>query len=65
MNSLKVKAKFIGQDGSCGYKNGYEYDLLIRNNQKGVIIEDYGIAGICKYESTVAFLKNWTNIEVL
>lgn len=60
----KIKAIFRGQDGSCGYKTGKEYLLVIRHPKKGNIIiqKEIGITGECEYSSVIAFLNNWDNI---
>lgn len=65
----RVTATFIGQDGSCGYRNGKEYLLKIHfdSNQRyksHITIEDMeGTASYCDYESIHSFLRNWDNIK--
>lgn len=59
---MKVKATFIGQDGSLGFKTGQQYELEV---------EAYATLGFdqlriepsnCIYESLNAFLNNWSNV---
>ncbi len=66
----KIYAKFIGEDGSLGYKNGREYILEVEATsgfKTGHTIEisreDGG--GFCPYKNIETFLENWTDIKVL
>jgi len=65
MKSIKVKAIFKGQDGSCGYKHGQEYALTIWNQSKisneniAIELSDNPDKNYCEYESIVSFLNNW------
>lgn len=48
-----ITARFVGKDGSLGYKHGQIYQLVIEGNR---IIRPIP----CPYESIEAFLNNWT-----
>lgn len=55
-------ARFIGEDGSMGYRKGQEYELrLVSPGTIGVLAvqrtSDGG--GLCPYGSEGAFLRNW------
>lgn len=63
----RVKATFIGQDGSLGYVNGKDYVLTIRMADDlypagSIFISEINGDGGCIYGSMIAFLDNWTNI---
>lgn len=61
----KIKATFIGQEGSCGYKNGLEYDLILKQDYGTNIIisRDGETDGLCAYDTMIGFTDNWTNIS--
>lgn len=61
---MKIKAKFIGEDGSLGYKKGKVYELNFTTflNTTTVRISINHIQGICDYSSFEKFLENWTNV---
>ncbi len=65
MKTIKVKAVFKGQDGSCGYKHGTEYTLTVwhhsADGNKNIAIElaDKPDVNYCEYETIVSFLNNW------
>lgn len=60
----KVKAVFKGLDGSCGYRNNYEYELQISVMPSGNIsIYGSGTTLPCEYDSMLTFLDNWDNIR--
>ena len=61
---MKIFAKFTGEDGSLGYKNGTEYELVVSRGDE-IEIHRGNNAGICIYESLIAFFINWNNIRVL
>lgn len=64
MKTIKVKAIFRGQDGSCGYETNTEYRLIISYENKYIHIEaEAGNRGWCDYNSILAFLNNWDNIR--
>ena len=62
-----VKATFTGEDGSCGYKNGKEYKLIINHTEKGrgliEIVSHGNSEGYCTYNSMHAFMNNWDNVR--
>lgn len=62
-----IKAIFTGQDGSCGYKKDKEYNLKINhtNNGRGIIKITPEVVGAqaCSYNSIIAFMRNWNNIN--
>lgn len=65
MKTIKVKAVFKGQDGSCEYNTNKEYTLIIHKNSDkknphfDFYIENENGGGYCEYESIVSFLNNW------
>jgi len=67
--TIRAKATFKGQNGSCGYNTGKEYELKIvhKDNGRGMISISTGnkIESMCDYNSLSAFLKNWDNIKSL
>jgi hypothetical protein len=58
-----IKALFKGKD-SLGYEKGKTYELKVEDFG-GMTIRRIDNTGKCLYESLSAFLRNWTNIEVL
>lgn len=60
---IKIKATFIGKNGSMGFYTNKEYNLTI-HNCKGyfTIFNDDG-KGYCQYNSIISFLDNWKNIN--
>ena len=52
----EIRAKFIGEDGSLGYRKGEVYRLVIDGNK---IREPRP----CPYSSVEAFLANWEPVE--
>jgi len=70
---MKIKAKFKGADGSCGYRNGQNYTLDFKttddNAKQGSdhLVQIYKINTDCPcigtnivlYESLRSFLNNW------
>lgn len=64
MRTRKIKAVFKGADGSCGYKTGNEYTLVVRHKTNEFIqIEETEGGGWCEYGSIISFLENWDNIK--
>lgn len=59
---MRIKATFVGADGSLGYEKGKEYDLKIESYSQPVISRTDG-TGECKYNNFRAFLRNWDNIK--
>lgn len=63
MKSIKIKAIFKGQHGSCGYKTDKKYTLTFHLRYGQCIsIERSPSQGYCEYESVISFLANWDNI---
>lgn len=63
-----IKATFIGQDGSMGFKKDTEYVLTLKYaypaTQTGIIIQQYNSGFLwCEYSSIFTFMENWTNIK--
>ncbi len=52
-----VRARFVGRDGSFGYRHGYMYDLMIDGNR---IVRPTP----CPYGSVEAFLRNWQPLDL-
>lgn len=66
MESLLVKAKFKGANGSVGYKNGETYTLRFYIKKKKVVIHNAITEGLTgkveqtvEYNSLPLFLINW------
>ena len=63
-----MKGRFIGANGSMGFKNGkiYEINTTIqpvrvgRENRQCIVVMDRESAAWCPYESLEAVMKNWT-----
>lgn len=63
MRHIKIKATFIGRNGSCGYITGLHYILDIRHGPgANIVIEDDKGGGYCEYTSMLSFLENWTAV---
>lgn len=58
---MKVHATFTGTDGSMGFKKGRKYEFEIESNV--LMCEEVKTA--CPYDSVAAFLRNWSEIDVL
>lgn len=60
----RIKATFIGKDGSLEYVTGKEYSLyVIEGYNEAMRIWRVSGGGTCAYRSIIAFLNNWTNIK--
>ncbi len=62
----KLKAVFVGADGSEGFVSRKEYDIVIYPGNDGGIelnAESDASTNIVVYESVYAFLKNWDMIR--
>jgi hypothetical protein len=68
---MLVKARFVGEDGSLGYRHGKEYTLKV---SEGVFfyalkVERTGLqkfmygAGACPYKTVDSFKKNWQVLD--
>lgn len=55
-----ITATFIGRDGSCGFKNGKEYELwmILKNNKIYISRRKLGCIAI-PYDTRIALEKNW------
>lgn len=53
-----IVAKFEGEDGSMGFRNGVTYDLYISH----MSVRDVAKGPWVPYGSLDAFFKNWTVI---
>jgi hypothetical protein len=52
--------RFIGEDGSLGYRHGQLYELrFVEDDRHFVTIERIDGTGRCPYASMNAFLRNW------
>lgn len=56
---MKVTATFVGSNLSMGFIKGQTYTLDVRGNTI------YTGTKSCPYNSLEAFLRNWTDIEVV
>jgi hypothetical protein len=64
MRARILKAKFQGRDGSLGFHNGETYNITVKHQGGEMIVIEFNNI-ICEYQSLIAFLDNWGNIEVL
>ena len=55
-----IRAIFTGSN-SLGYEKGKEYKLKVVDLQ----VQRLDDTGKCPYKSLVAFLKNWSDIQVV
>ena len=65
MKTMIITARFKGQDGSLGYKNGKNYKLrLTHDNGDEISIQDTSKnpAGNCRYSNMLTFMQNWENV---
>ena len=63
MKNKTIIATFVGGN-SLGYENGKTYTINVSSTQMHPIrIHREDSAGDCKYESIVAFLNNWNDIQ--
>jgi len=62
---MKIIAKFIGRDGSLGYRKHRYYYLNLNTNENKICImkKDELENKTCEYSSFIKFLENWTNID--
>ena len=64
----RIKATFIGKDGSVGLKRNRDYILIVRSKDDVNIkvLDDLNGNNInCLYGSLHAFLNNWDNIQTV
>ena len=57
-----IVAKFIGRDGSCGFRYGETYYLKEPNTSKQewkIMVMNANGAQWCSYNNVEAFLNNW------
>lgn len=62
-----ISAKFIGADGSCGYKHGQSYVLNIHDIAEGINSPQISIErrdgdGKVEYSNVLTFLQNWADV---
>ena len=63
-----IIAKFIGKDGSKGFKKNKNYLFEVSDTYKSewkIIIQNTNGAEWCPYNSLEAFLKNWKVLKVV
>lgn len=64
-----ITARFIGEDGSLGFRNGVLYKLELDCNTEeygDVSVQSIGVLNKnqgCIYDSVIKFLDNWTDIK--
>lgn len=64
MKEIKVNAIFKGQDGSCNFRTGKEYTLIIEHQFNQYIkAGDSNSSEYCAYDTMMSFLENWDNIR--
>jgi hypothetical protein len=57
-----MKLKFIGKDGSMGFKHGKVYDVRLTSNTIWIWVHtDVGL--YCPYSSPQAFADNWASVK--
>lgn len=60
MTKDTAAARFIGEDGSLGYRHGEWYELRFLDSEKyPAVIERLDGSGRCPYGSLTALLRNW------
>lgn len=74
MKKNSIIARYKGADGSKGYRFGHRYKLWMWEDlsvvhpgtgKKSVFIEEPAMHGSqVEYESTTAFLNNWTDVQM-
>lgn len=54
--------KFLGEDGSLGFRTGRVYKLEVETGYKRLRVTYYSAAGnvYCVYQSWNSFFKNWS-----
>lgn len=61
---IEIRARFIGRDGSCGFKKGMAYDLwMFQDNGKFIISLRNWKAMAIPYDTMNAIKKNWEAIS--
>lgn len=56
--------KFIGKDGSIGFKHGQQYDINITNSDKHIIVL-YSPKGLSiPYSTPKSFAANWQKVSL-
>jgi len=66
MRSRKIKAVFIGENGSLGYETNKEYTLTISGAPLPNLIKIEPKTKKCKpceYGGIISFISNWDNIR--
>lgn len=64
----RIKATFIGKNGSVGLKKNRDYILIVRSKDAVNIkvLNDVNERHVnCLYGSLHAFLNNWDNIQTI
>lgn len=57
---MTLRARFVGKDGSLGYRTGFVYTLELRHSFRRWSIRRLPARdGFCPYGSWNAFLRNW------
>jgi len=61
---MRIKAKFIGEDSSLGYRNSRVYRLVKAKTPNGhIVISKVDGLGYCPYTSEKTFKENWELID--
>ena len=58
-----ISARFVGADGSLGYRNGLVYDLYVWSTTRYPVVIRRMDGGYCPYSSEVAFGRNWEIVD--
>ena len=63
---MRIKATFVGNNGSCGYVESASYFLRVEQGQDNEIIIDRvdNLGGQCVYETLKSFLNNWNEVTL-
>lgn len=57
---IEIKAKFLGKDGSCGFRNGQVYLLWIVQDRGKIYISRRSMDAMAiPYDTMSAVKKNW------
>lgn len=61
---IEITARFIGKDGSCGFRNGIEYRLWIFQKHEKYYLSTRSMnATAIPYDTMNAIKKNWKIIS--
>ena len=56
-----MKARFVGSDGSMGFRKGKVYDVRLFTTDNYVWVQYRGVT--CPYSSFSKLLENWESVD--